>query len=266
MRDASPPPLGVADALSREAIEWWLRETDEARLETLWAAADEARRRYVGDAVHLRGLVEVSNYCVRGCTYCGIRAGNRGVERYRVSEDVVLDCAHKAVEFGYGTLVMQSGEDYGITTEWMAGVLRRIRSETSISAITLSLGERPDEDLALWREAGGDRYLLRFETSDDELYRRIHPDLPGKVSDRMHILRAAAGARLRGRHGHHGRHPRPDARQHRRRHRAVPRHGHGHDRHRPVPAPPRDAAGAGVRAPDRGGRLAGRPGARTASS
>ena len=183
------PPLGVADALSREAILWWLRETDEARLDELWAAADEARRRYVGDAVHLRGLVEVSNYCVRGCTYCGIRAGNRGVERYRVSEDVVLDCAHKAVEFGYGTLVMQAGEDYGITREWMAGVLRRIRSETTISAITLSLGERPDEDLAAWREAGGDRYLLRFETSDDELYRHIHPDLPGKVSDRMRILR-----------------------------------------------------------------------------
>ena len=111
---ASPPPLGAADALTHAAIEHWLRETDEARLEALWAAADEARRRYVGDAVHLRGLVEVSNYCVRGCTYCGIRAGNRGVERYRVDEDVILDCAHKAVEFGYGTLVMQAGEDYGI--------------------------------------------------------------------------------------------------------------------------------------------------------
>jgi len=189
MSAASVPPLGVADGLSHEAIEWWLRETDEARLEQLWAAADEARRRYVGDAVHLRGLVEISNYCVRGCTYCGIRAANRGVERYRVSEDVVLECAHKAVDFGYGTLVMQAGEDYGITQEWMAGVLRRIRSETSISAITLSLGERPDEDLAAWREAGADRYLLRFETSDDDLYRHIHPDLPGKVSDRMRILR-----------------------------------------------------------------------------
>ena len=71
----------------------------------------------------------------------------------------------------------------------MAGVLRRIRSETTIAAVTLSLGERPDEDLIAWHEAGGDRYLLRFETSDDDLYRRIHPDLPGKVSDRMHILR-----------------------------------------------------------------------------
>jgi len=183
------PPLGTAGALTREAIEYWLRETDEARLEALWAAADETRRRCVGGAVHLRGLIEVSNYCVRGCTYCGIRAANRSVERYRLSAGVVLDCARKAEQFGYGTLVMQSGEDYGIERDWMADVLRRIRRETSISAITLSLGERPDEDLAAWREAGADRYLLRFETSDEKLYRRIHPDLPGKVSDRMAILR-----------------------------------------------------------------------------
>lgn len=183
------PALGVADSLTREAIEHWLRETDETRLQELWAAADETRRRYVGDAVHLRGLVEISNYCVRGCTYCGIRAGNRGVERYRIPEDVLLECAHKTVEFGYGTLVLQSGEDYGITGEWMARALRRIRSETAVSAITLSLGERPDEELAAWREAGADRYLLRFETSDEGLYRRIHPDLPGRVSDRMSILR-----------------------------------------------------------------------------
>ena len=188
-RPQAAPALGVADTLSHEAVEHWLRETDAARLETLWAAADEARHRFVGDAVHLRGLVEVSNYCVRGCTYCGIRAGNRGVERYRVSADVVLECAGKAEEFGYGTLVVQSGEDYGIETAWMAAILRRIRSETGLAAITLSLGERPDDDLAAWRDAGADRYLLRFETSDDELYHRIHPDLPGKVSDRLAILR-----------------------------------------------------------------------------
>jgi biotin synthase len=185
----SAPPLGVADALTRGAIEYWLREDDEARLEALGAAADAARRRYVGDAVHLRGLVEVSNYCVRGCTYCGIRAANRGVERYRLPADVVLDCARKAEKFGYGTLVMQAGEDYGIETRWLADVVRRIHAETGIAALTLSLGERPDEDLASWREAGAERYLLRFETSDEALYRRIHPDLPGKVSDRLAILR-----------------------------------------------------------------------------
>jgi biotin synthase len=182
------PALGVGDALSRDAVHAWLRETDEARLEGLWGAADETRERYVGDAVHLRGLVEVSNHCVRGCTYCGIRAANRGVERYRVPAGVVVDCGRAALAYGYGTLVLQSGEDYGLETDWVADVVRRLKDETGL-AVTLSLGERPDDDLAAWREAGADRYLLRFETSDEGLYRHIHPDLPGRASDRLAILR-----------------------------------------------------------------------------
>ncbi len=182
------PPLGIGDDLTREAVLAWLRETDETRLEPLWRLADETRRRYVGDAVHLRGLVEVSNYCVRGCTYCGIRVGNRAVRRYRVPASEVLDCVRKARAFGYGTVVLQSGEDYGLDTDWVADIVGRIKAETGL-AVTLSLGERPDADLEAWRAAGVDRYLLRFETSDEALYRRIHPDLPGRVSDRLAMLR-----------------------------------------------------------------------------
>ena len=173
--------------LERTDLLAWLREDDPARLAELWAAADETRRRNVGDEVHLRGLIEISNFCVRACGYCGLRAGNREVERYRMSADEIFACAHEAEAYGWGTVVMQSGEDYGLKTEWIAGIVRRIKAETGL-AVTLSLGERPDEDLAVWREAGADRYLLRFETSDEELYRLIHPDLPGRVSDRFRIL------------------------------------------------------------------------------
>jgi biotin synthase len=178
--------------LSRDDLLVWLRENDPARLAELWAAADETRRRHVGDEVHLRGLIEISNYCVRACGYCGLRAANREIERYRMSEDEILACAHTAEEFGYGTVVMQSGEDYGIKADWLAAIVRRIKAETAL-AVTLSLGERPDADLALWREASADRYLLRFETSDEELYHLIHPDLPGRPSDRFAILRTLQG-------------------------------------------------------------------------
>ena len=179
-------PLG--EGLSRGDILAWLREDDPARLESLWAAADETRHRHVGDEVHLRGLIEISNHCVRACGYCGLRAANREIERYRMSADEILACAHNAEVWGWGTVVMQSGEDYGLKTAWIADVVRRIKKETGL-AVTLSFGERPEEDLAVWREAGADRYLLRFETSDDELYKLIHPDLPGRRSDRMEILR-----------------------------------------------------------------------------
>lgn len=170
-------------------LETWLRETDSERLEELWQWADRVRRENVGDEVHLRGLVEISNHCVRTCGYCGIRAGNRKVARYRMTAEEVLDCARLAVTYGYGTLVLQSGEDYGISRDWLAEIVRRVKAETPL-AVTLSLGERPEADLIAWREAGADRYLLRFETSDRELYDRIHPPRPGQErSDRLALLR-----------------------------------------------------------------------------
>jgi len=173
--------------MNRSEILNWLRETDPARLDVLWRRADTARRQRVGDAVHLRGLVEISNACARSCGYCGIRADNTKLERYRMTADEILACARRAVAFGYGTVVLQAGEDYGLTREWVADVVRRIKAATPL-AVTLSLGERPDADLALWRAAGADRYLLRFETSNRALYDRIHPPLDGRPSDRFAIL------------------------------------------------------------------------------
>jgi biotin synthase len=98
-----------------------------------------------------------------------------------------MECVRLAVEFGYGTVVLQSGEDYGIKAEWLTGIISQIKKETNL-AITLSLGEREDDELVAWRKAGADRYLLRFETSNKELYDSIHPPLPGRLSDRFAIL------------------------------------------------------------------------------
>ena len=121
----------------------WLREEDDQKLEILWRLADETRIAHVGDQVHLRGLIEVSNICARRCGYCGISADNRQIQRYRMTEEEIMDCVQRAVGFGYGTVVMQAGEDYGIMRQWMANIIRRIKAETPL-AVTLSLGERPD--------------------------------------------------------------------------------------------------------------------------
>ena len=109
----------------------WLRETNPQRLEELWRRADETRRSHVGDAVYLRGLVEISNFCARQCCYCGLRAGNVSLARYRMLADEIFEAAQQAVKFGYGTVVLQGGEDYGITTDWMADIIRRIKSRNA---------------------------------------------------------------------------------------------------------------------------------------
>lgn len=179
-------------SLSHAQILDWLRETDPARLEQLFAQADEARRQHVGDEVHLRGLIEISNFCVRECHYCGLRASMR-IPRYRMSQEEILAAAQQAVLLGFGSTVLQGGEDFGIEAPWMAEVIRAIKAETPL-AITLSLGERHPDELALWREAGADRYLLRFETSDPVLYAAIHPPRhnaakPATPEDRIGQLR-----------------------------------------------------------------------------
>lgn len=176
--------------LSKTELVKWLKESDESKLEELWQAADETRKRFVGDEVHLRGLIEVSNYCSRLCAYCGIRFGNRAIERYRMTEKEIIESVYKAVDFGYGTVVLQSGEDRALTTDFITSLIRRIKSETEL-AVTLSLGERSELELAEWRQAGADRYLLRFETSDPMLYGAIHPGQggrPGRVDDRLSLL------------------------------------------------------------------------------
>jgi len=178
--------------MDRSELLDWLCETDEQRLRDLWRRADEVRRRHVGEQVHLRGLIEFSNHCVRSCLYCGLRAGHVSLRRYRMTADEIRRCADRAAALGYGTVVLQSGQDPALDTDWLAGVVAAIKRGTSL-AVTLSVGEYGDEALAKWRDAGADRYLLRFETSNRGLYERIHPSLPGERSDRIAML-----GRLRG--------------------------------------------------------------------
>lgn len=178
--------------LDHAGVKAWLMDQDPEALQRLWSEADRIRLARVGNAVHLRGLVEISNHCIRHCLYCGLRAPSTGLERYRMEAGEILACAREAVRLDYGSVVLQGGEDPGLTRAFIAGVIHTIKQETPL-AVTLSLGERSDDDLLAWKEAGADRYLLRFETSDPQLYRRIHPDLPGIPSDRLAQL-----TRMRG--------------------------------------------------------------------
>ncbi len=135
----------------------------------LFAAADETRRQYVGDGVHLRGLIEFSNFCRNNCCYCGLRRDNKNIERYRIDEDTIFMLAeHAARNLGLKTVVLQSGEDMYFDREKLCSVIRRIK--TLGVALTLSIGEKSLEDYQAYKKAGADRFLLRIETTDKQLY------------------------------------------------------------------------------------------------
>lgn len=162
----------------------WLKTDRLDVLADLFETADRVRKDNVGDDIHLRGLVEISNKCSRLCAYCGLNAANADINRYALTRDEIISSVKLAVELGYGTVVLQAGEDKNISPEFIADVVREIKSGTEL-AVTLSLGEWPDEVYRLWKTAGADRYLLKFETSDRRLYRRVHP---GSDEHRLEIL------------------------------------------------------------------------------
>lgn len=153
----------------------------------LYNTADKIRREHYGDKVYIRGLIEVSSYCKNNCLYCGIRAGNKNAQRYRLTEEEILSCCKEGYALGFRTFVMQGGEDNFFTDEFMCRVIYKIKSLYPDCASTLSLGERSYESYKALKSAGADRYLLRHETANDIHYSKLHPE-GMKLSDRKKCL------------------------------------------------------------------------------
>ncbi len=153
-----------------------------AEARELFAAADAVRARFLGEEVHLRGLIEFSNYCTKNCLYCGLRRDNKKLARYRLTPDEILSAARKTASFGLKTVVLQSGEDPFYKGDVLAGIISQIKDELDV-AVTLSVGDRTKEEYALFRRAGADRYLLKHETSDPELFAALRPGT--KLEERL---------------------------------------------------------------------------------
>lgn len=141
----------------------------------LFDYADKVRKEFVGDEIHLRGLIEFSNICKSSCKYCGIRSANTNVERYRLTPDEIISFANAGVKMGYKTIVLQSGEDKFFNQKIMCNIISEIKKNDV--ALTLSIGECTTEEYEAFKEAGADRYLLRIETTDKNLYKEMHPNM-----------------------------------------------------------------------------------------
>lgn len=141
----------------------------------LFEASDRVRKKYVGDQVHLRGIIEFSNMCRRDCLYCGLRKSNENIKRYRLMPEEIIDLAKKAAGYGYKSVVLQSGEDSYYTVDMLKHIIFNIKKLGV--AVTLSLGEKTLEEYKAYKEAGADRYLLRIETTDKKLYEELDPEM-----------------------------------------------------------------------------------------
>lgn len=161
------------DLSDAELIALITRDSDDS---DLFAAADAVRRERYGTDVFLRGLIEFTNVCQNDCYYCGIRKSNPHADRYRLTQDQILQSCANGYEMGFRTFVLQGGEDPRNTDAWVCSVVDKIKTAYPDCAVTLSIGEQSRASYQAYFDAGADRYLLRHETASDVHYRKLHPE------------------------------------------------------------------------------------------
>ncbi len=181
MKPDTSPLLSLVDRLaatghlSEAEYQALIEGRDAATTAALAERAVAVRQRIYGNAVFIRGLIEIGNICRNDCYYCGIRAGNRVCERYRLDDEDIRAACDEGYGLGFRTFVLQGGEDGAFTDDRLCALIAAIKSAHPDCAITLSLGERTRESYARLRAAGADRYLLRHETATRAHYERLHP-------------------------------------------------------------------------------------------
>ena len=180
--------LAKNHSLSLEEYKFLIDNRTPEAAETLAQLAVQARQKIYGNAVFIRGLIEVSNICKNDCLYCGIRNGNHNCQRYRLTPEEILSCCAEGYELDFRTFVLQGGEDGWFTDDRLCDLLGAIKAQFPDCAVTLSLGERSRESYQRLYDAGADRYLLRHETADSIHYSKLHPSVL-TLENRMKCLR-----------------------------------------------------------------------------
>ena len=165
------------DELSKDDLLALMKIDNEKDLQLLFDKAYEVKLKYIGNNVYYRGLVEFSNICIKNCKYCGIRRDNSNVERFAMSKEDILNSAKWIYENGYGSMALQSGERTDEKfIDFVEDIVKEIQKMTNNGlGITLSVGEQSLETYKKWRKAGATRYLLRIESTNRELFEKIHP-------------------------------------------------------------------------------------------
>ena len=163
--------------LNKEELIGFMKSLNSENSNKLFEAANKTRKKYYGNKVYMRGLIEFSNICRNNCLYCGLRASNTKVKRYRLTTNEILECCEEGYRLGYRTFVLQSGEDMWYTKEILVDLIKKVKEKFPDVALTLSIGERPYNEYESFFKSGADRFLLRHETASKKLYEKLHPDM-----------------------------------------------------------------------------------------
>jgi biotin synthase len=194
-KDADKRLLEVLDKasqskeLDRNELLYLLELKDPEKLELLFKTANFLRQKYHKNSCCVHAIIEISNYCIQGCQYCGISYHNKELQRYRMTRNEIMQAAQEAIEvYGFKSLVLQSGEDPGYSLDELAGIIKEIKERFPV-LIFISFGEIGISGLEKLYQAGARGLLMRFETSNPKLYQRMRPGMD--LESRLEHLRKA---------------------------------------------------------------------------
>ncbi len=154
--------------------------------EQLFSMARQLRNEHCGNRAVVRGVIEITNACVVNCDYCPMRSGNK-IDRYFLSEEAILDICKDIRDLGVNVVFLQAGEVPG-TTKLVSSLIPKIRKlfEDKVE-ILLCLGNKPFEEYERFKQLGADSYILKFETSNRNLYQSLKSE---DFADRLDCLRS----------------------------------------------------------------------------
>ena len=190
--DTTIKEILTQEEFSKKNIIRLLKSKGEDRT-LLFKKSAKVKEKFIGNKVWFRGLIEFSNVCGKDCLYCGIRKGNKNLERYSLSDDEIFAAARFAYDNRYGSIALQSGElESQFVTNRIESLLHKIKELSNGElGVTLSVGEQEPEVYKKWYEAGAHRYLLRVESTNQDLYNKIHPnDSKHNFNRRMECLKS----------------------------------------------------------------------------
>lgn len=175
--------------LKKEELLALLKLEKPAEIQALYKTANFLRQKHLSNSCCVHGIIEFSNHCANDCVYCGIRRSNAILQRYRMTEEEILVAVDEAVnKHGFKALVLQSGEDPEFPADRVAGLIKEIKRRFAV-LIFVSVGEVGEKELKQLYETGARGLLLRFETSNPEMYVNLH--CGDKLEDRLADILAA---------------------------------------------------------------------------
>ncbi|UCG35465.1 MAG: [FeFe] hydrogenase H-cluster radical SAM maturase HydE [Candidatus Omnitrophota bacterium] len=173
----------------KEELLYLLSITQEKELDFILKSANFLRQKYHKNACCVHGIIEISNTCSRNCAYCGISTHNTGLRRYRMSKDEIFCAAQEAIEkHGFKALVLQGAQDLNYNFKDLANVIQCIKNELG-ALVIISFGEIGPHALERLYKAGARGLLLRFETSNPQIYEKLHPGYT--LKDRIQEIKQA---------------------------------------------------------------------------